>query len=511
MSSPIVTARVFAKNLLANWVGLFADVIVAFFLTPYIIGSLGLVVYGIWSLVNTLVGYFGLIDMGIRGSVGRYINYYLARNDDRRVGEVVSTSLVFLTVMSIVVIGIAYLVGQNFVALFPKTPPEFHDQVAFLLPIMAINLWLAFLIAIFRNVLGALDRYDIATGINLVALILRTIGVVVVLRSGHGIGGLALVTLAVNWFIATGMALAAMRRYPTLVVSLALANRERFAEIWKFGLTAFVTRSASQLVYESGQVVAMYFLGPAAVGVYSVATMLIQNARSLIEQIGVTIYPSVMRAGSVKDFPALRAMFDWYARISFLLALLLYLGLAVFGGRFIELWVGPEFSLAFSVLQLLAIGELGQIFTSTGTLSLFALDRVRFNLYIAVLEALLNLAISIVLLALTHSIIGAAIGFCLPMFLFRGIIIPIVCTRILEIPYKEYMRAIGRPVSAIVATTGLLFLAIDRVLPHTGWPTFIIGVVIASSLYAFPSAALLLGKQRTFETLKKVFQARSAD
>jgi len=95
VASLIATARVFARNLLANWVGLLADAVVAFFLTPYIISSLGLVVYGIWSLINTLIGYFGLIDMGILGSVGRYINYYLARNDDRRVGKVVSTSLVF--------------------------------------------------------------------------------------------------------------------------------------------------------------------------------------------------------------------------------------------------------------------------------------------------------------------------------------------------------------------------------------------------------------------------------
>lgn len=505
MASPIVTARVFAKNLLANWVGLVADVVVAFFLTPYIISGLGLAVYGIWSLVNTLIGYFGLIDMGIRGSVGRYINYYLARHDDRKVGEVASTSLVFLTAMSVLVVGIAYGVGQNFAALFPKTPPELRAEVAFLLPIMALNLWLAFVIAIFRNVLGALDRYDIATGINLAALAVRTIGVILVLRNGHGIEGLALVSLGTNWFIAIGMVIAVTRRYPAFEVSLALANRERFTEIWKFGLTAFVTRSASQFVYESGQVVVMHFLGPAAVGVYSVATMLIQNARGLIEQVAVTIYPSVMRAGSVKDFPALRSMFDWYARIGFFLALLLYLGLAVFGGRFIALWVGPEFSLAATVLQLLVVGELGQIFISTGTHSLFALDRIRFNLYMALLEAVSNIVLSIVLVALTHSIMGAAIGFCLPMFLFRGIIIPIVCTRVLEIPYKEYMLAIGVRVAAIAGATVVIFAAIEHFLPHSGWNTFIVGVAIAGVLYPLPSAALLLGKERTLETVQKIF------
>ncbi|MCX5737716.1 MAG: polysaccharide biosynthesis protein, partial [Proteobacteria bacterium] len=60
--------RIYARNLATNWVGYGTNVAVAFFLTPFIVHSLGDIRYGIWSLVMSLVGYLGLADMGVRPS-----------------------------------------------------------------------------------------------------------------------------------------------------------------------------------------------------------------------------------------------------------------------------------------------------------------------------------------------------------------------------------------------------------------------------------------------------------
>ena len=46
---------VLVRNLLANWSGLVAEVLVAFFLTPFIISHLGTAAYGVWSLANGVI------------------------------------------------------------------------------------------------------------------------------------------------------------------------------------------------------------------------------------------------------------------------------------------------------------------------------------------------------------------------------------------------------------------------------------------------------------------------
>jgi O-antigen/teichoic acid export membrane protein len=497
---------VFARNLLANWFGLVAEVIVAFFLTPFIISSLSLAVYGIWSLVNTLIGYLGLVDLGVRSSVGRYINHYLARRDDRRVGEVVSTSLAFLSAMSLLVLGVALVLGMHFIVLFPKTPPELLAEVAFLLPVMALNLWLAFVIAIFRTVLSARDRFDVANGINLVVLLLRTAAAVIVLRAGWGVYGLAWVILGANAVLAVTMLLFAYRFYPEMAISTVLVSRERFGEIWRFGVPAFITRSATQIVYQSGQVIVMFFLGPAAVAIYSIATMLIQYAQKLIEQIGATLYPSIMRAGSVKDFGALRSMFNWCARLSFFFGVLVYSGLIAFGDRFIVLWVGPEFETAVPLLYLLAVAELVALFQSTGVLALFALDRIRFNLYSAMLEAVLNVVLSATLVATTHSLLGAAIGLMIPMLVLRGIVNPLVSCRTLGIDYARYMTDTGFRVLATTTATVALFTGVVHVSRANGWLPFVSTVALCTALYLAAAAPVFLGRDQLMTIARKLMR-----
>jgi hypothetical protein len=107
-SSHIASNRTFARNLTSGWFALALQVAVAFLLTPFIIAKLGLATYGIWSLAIGVIRYLGLIDLGIRGSVGRYINHYLARNELVALDEVVSTSLAVLNnLLGLVALGAA--------------------------------------------------------------------------------------------------------------------------------------------------------------------------------------------------------------------------------------------------------------------------------------------------------------------------------------------------------------------------------------------------------------------
>ena len=42
-------ARIYARNLFANWVGYGASLLVMFFMSPFVVHTLGDVDYGVWS------------------------------------------------------------------------------------------------------------------------------------------------------------------------------------------------------------------------------------------------------------------------------------------------------------------------------------------------------------------------------------------------------------------------------------------------------------------------------
>ena len=95
--SHIATKKQLSRNLVSGWLLFAVEVGIAFALTPYIIKQLGVAGYGIWSLMIGVIGYMGLIDIGIRGSVGRYINHYMALKDENAVSQVVGTANVILS------------------------------------------------------------------------------------------------------------------------------------------------------------------------------------------------------------------------------------------------------------------------------------------------------------------------------------------------------------------------------------------------------------------------------
>src|SRR6266849_1842222 len=81
------------KNVSSSWVALGTNVVVGFFLWPIIVHRLGDDAAGIWVLIFSITGYYGLFDLGIRSSVIRYVSRAKATDDAESASRVISTSL----------------------------------------------------------------------------------------------------------------------------------------------------------------------------------------------------------------------------------------------------------------------------------------------------------------------------------------------------------------------------------------------------------------------------------
>src|SRR5437660_11020704 len=90
------------KNVGSSWSALATNVAVGIFLSPYILHRLGDSAFGIWVLIFSVTGYYGLFDLGIRSSVVRYVSKAKATNDPDYASRVVSTSLLAYSCVGIV-------------------------------------------------------------------------------------------------------------------------------------------------------------------------------------------------------------------------------------------------------------------------------------------------------------------------------------------------------------------------------------------------------------------------
>ena len=78
-------------NALSNFGGLVASVAIAFFLTPAMLAYLGEERFGMWTLVSSLVGYYGLLDFGVGAAVFRYVPLFRGQGNHHRVSAVISS------------------------------------------------------------------------------------------------------------------------------------------------------------------------------------------------------------------------------------------------------------------------------------------------------------------------------------------------------------------------------------------------------------------------------------
>src|ERR1035438_2012760 len=103
------------KNVGSSWFALGVTVIVGFFLSPFILHHLGDDAFGLWVLIFSITGYYGLFDLGIRSSIVRYVAAFSATGDRSELDRLISTAVYTYTVIGAVALLIT-LIGSYYVA-----------------------------------------------------------------------------------------------------------------------------------------------------------------------------------------------------------------------------------------------------------------------------------------------------------------------------------------------------------------------------------------------------------
>src|SRR5712692_8026958 len=122
-------------NAAANGLGFAAQVAVAFFLSPVLVHKLGDARNGIWSLVESILAYLMLFDLGVAASVVRYVARLEARGDQDQLKSNFSTSLCIFAAAGLMVA--AFALGLASIgATLVKVPAELVHEARWMLVLL---------------------------------------------------------------------------------------------------------------------------------------------------------------------------------------------------------------------------------------------------------------------------------------------------------------------------------------------------------------------------------------
>ncbi len=480
-------SRSLAVAAATNWAAFACAMAVSFFMAPYLIRGLGDARYGVWSVVENILAYFTLLDMGVAACLVRFVARHHAAGERDELNRLVSACLaVFLAAA-----GVVMLVGT---AIVPFVGPglerklgEPGDVPAFML-LMLANVALTLPLSVFPTILDGLQRFGAKSAVRLVFIALRVGGTVFVMETRPGLLALGVVYAVTNLLEHAAAAALAFHYVPGLRISRRLIDRETLTRVKGYSVDSFLAMFAGRVTVQTGAVVVGGFLTVTAAAHYAIAARLVETAKGLLRSVTTTLTPAVSEREATGDMAGVRRVFLDGTRAVLYLVLPIHLGLLAFGRPFLARWVGGAeyadrcFPAAAILSATLTIG----VAQSVASRILYGTGRLRLFARLALVEAALNLALSLALVG-PYGLEGVAAAVAGPNLLFCTVTIAYAAS-VLEVGAGTYLRrAWLRPLIAALAPA-----AVWWALPPAAATWAAIATGLATGLAPYVVAVALL-------------------
>src|SRR5690606_38372175 len=95
--------RRLAVNTFSNVGTLLLKLVITFVMTPLLVLNLGRYDYGIWEMIGAVIGYMGILDLGIRPAVSRFASRYIALDNKEELSRLYATAWFYLLAVGLLI------------------------------------------------------------------------------------------------------------------------------------------------------------------------------------------------------------------------------------------------------------------------------------------------------------------------------------------------------------------------------------------------------------------------
>ncbi len=473
------------------------------FLTPYILGQLGEAEYGVYKTISSFTSALMVLDIGIGGTMMRYIARFRADNEDKKVPNYIAMSFIQAAIICGIV---AVISGGLFFSLDTIYSNGLTSAELVRAKQLYIFLALGVIFHIFENAVnGVITGYNcfiFANGVKVIRIGTRALALVILLFFFKN----SLVIVLVDLFITIVLILIEL-----LYIRFALRVTIRFShwegslfkESFRYTMLLFITTIAAQINGNLDNVVIGAIVGSAAVAVYSMGLLIFNMFEQLSVALSGVMLPTVTQTlkGDDEKYTATQKLIVRVGRIQFILLGAALSGFIVLGKPFIELWLGAGFEDVYIIVLILMVPSLLELCVNVCLSVLRAENKLLFRTVILLATTALNAIVTIVG-TYFWNYYAAAIGTALSFLIGSVLIMNVYYHRKLGFNMlKMYRNIIGKTWICLVlagagAYIGSLFTS------HAG-TKMIIGVLAFVIVYAGTLWMLGLSSEEKAQILKR--------
>lgn len=339
---------------------------VPFLMTPLILSRIGTRGYGTWAVLATMNSLTSLADLGLLGTLSKYVAEYYAHRDFVQLNSLLNTGFAVFAGLASLIVVLFWIASSTVVRLLFRGSALTTPDLLFLFHCSLVLIWLNLVTFLSSSVTSGLQRLDITNVMAAFNVVFGALAGAFFLLKGWGVRGLLYGNISSAALTLLIYSLLVRRLVPELTMNPLLAKLDEAKKIFAFSWRVYLVQAASGIQNHFEKIVLALFVGVVPVGWYDIAS----DTALKIRGVPALLLSPVLPAAAELDARGEKAkLVELYYRthkyLGFLAVPLVFFGVTV-SARFVELWIGPSLKFVALPLSILLVVNLISLMTGPG-------------------------------------------------------------------------------------------------------------------------------------------------
>lgn len=479
--------RRIARNTVYMYLRMGVTMIVQLYTSRIVLGSLGIVNYGIYNIVGSVIVMFTFISGPLNTATQRFFNYELGKNDGGEINKMFNLSLIAYAALTLLIIIALEIGGGWYVANRLNIPPGRHTDAMWVFQFSTISLIFMLLRTPFESLIIAYERMDFYAYLCIADVLLKLANAFSLAYFSYDM----LRLYAFNQFvICTVITLCAIlychHKFPKVRIR-RVWDKTAFKSLMSFSGWTLLSSVTTMGATNGVNVLLNAFCGVAVNSAMGFATQVCTALNQFVTNFQVAFNPQIVKYCSSGDIGPMQSLAYRAAKISYLLLLMLVWPLFFNMDFILNVWLKEVPPYTGSLCIGLVIWSLLETLMAPLWISVTATGRIK--IYHIVMSLIISCVFFLSWLCLASgysplSVVAVKCGIDVILIVARLLF----THKLLGFSIAGYLRDVIIPVSLLTIAIATIISPVSIFVPP-GWLS--LGISYASVLILFLPLAFL--------------------
>lgn len=345
-------------NLFSNLLGVVSGLCISFFLTPYIVSTLGKEAYGFYPLSNNFLSYTGILTAALNSMFGRYITISLEKQKMRDV-NVYFNSVLFGNLLFALFFFLLSILFCVFIASVLDIPGQLLPDVRLLFVCIFMSLLVSLSSSAFSVAAFALNRFDLLAFNNIMVNIIKlALTIILFYFFKPHIYYLGLVTLITSIYFLVASYKNTKRLLPEISIGREFFSWSALSLLMGAGIWNSILSLSNVINSQLDLLLANQFFSTEGMGLLSLTKFVPTSAQLLLSVVVPIFLPDMLKAYANEDMKKLKLHLDFSFKAVFFVVLVPLAVFFVYGEEFFKLWLPAEDHHTLYTISLITLGPI---------------------------------------------------------------------------------------------------------------------------------------------------------